>query len=245
MQPVAVGVARSFGISLAVLGAGLFFLSACSTERKPAAEAPPQIAATPVNQTQQVQNNLPPPDLKTVQEAVKRVFRDAAVIDTTQQPSFITGDFNGDSSQDIAVVLKPAPDKLSAMNEDFRAWLLRDPLGATESKTPRLRIAADDLMLAVIHGFGANGWRDPQATQTFLLKHVVGSGMAFHPLREFSAANSGKKLPQLRGDLIGETLVGKPGYLYFNGADYAWYDPKTFAGEPEPRRGHGGQRTTL
>ena len=245
MQLAAVGVTRSLKISLVVLGAGLVFLSACSTERKPAAEAPPQIAAAPADQTQQLQNNLPPPDLKSVEDAVKRVFRDAAVIDTTQQPAFIAGDFNGDSSLDIAVILKPAPDKLSAMNQDYRAWLLRDPLGATESKTPRLRIAADDLLLAVIHGFGANGWRDPQATQTFLLKHVVGSGIKVHPLKEFSAANTGKKLPQLRGDLIGETLVGKPGYLYFNGADYAWFDPKTFAGEPETRRGHGGQRTVL
>ena len=245
MQPGAVGVARNFGISLAVLGAGLFFLSACSTESKPAAEAPPQVAATPVNQTQQIPNKLPPPDIKSAQDAVQRVFKDAAAIDTTQQPSFIAGDFNGDSSQDIAVVLKPAPDKLSAMNEDFRAWLLRDPLGATESRTPRLRIAADEELLAVIHGFGANGWHDPQATQTFLLKHVAGAGMAVHALKEFLAANNGKKLPQLRGDLIGETLAGKPGYLYFNGADYAWYDPKTFTGEPEPRRGHGGQRTTL
>jgi hypothetical protein len=97
-------------------------------------------------------------------------------------------------------------------------------------------------MLAVIHGYGANGWRDPQATQTYLLKNAVGSDMKSHPLKEFAAMNQGKKLPRLRGDVVGEMLQGKAGYLYFAGATYAWYDPKTFAGEPEPRRRHGDQR---
>jgi hypothetical protein len=94
-------------------------------------------------------------------------------------------------------------------------------------------------MLAVIHGYGANGWRDPEATQTFLLKNVAGSEMQRHAVRDFAAANQGKKLPQLHGDLVGEVLDGKAGYLYFAGATYSWYDPKTFKGDDQPTAFHG------
>src|SRR4030095_2521382 len=59
---------------------------------------------------------LPPPTVEQVQEAVKRIFRDAAVIDGSRNPSFLVGDFNGDKSQDLAIVLKPAAGKLADLN---------------------------------------------------------------------------------------------------------------------------------
>ena len=244
MRQARVGEAafHNFTIGVFVLAAALLLSPGCSTEKKPKAEAPPASRATPLVAAEQLASKLPPPDLKAVQQAVQRVFKDAAVIDTDQEPAFLTGDFNGDRSQDIAVIVKPVTEKLSEMNEEFPTWMLRDPFGSAESRAPRLRIAANDVMLAVIHGYGANGWRDPQATQTYLLKHAVGSSMMAHPEKEFVAGNQGKKLPRLRGDLLGETIQGKPGYLYFSGATYAWYDPKTFAGEPDPRRGHGDQQ---
>lgn len=227
-----------------------FLVSACSKTEKPRAEAPPAPAATTPSTAeaalpsatdqpqQQVAANLPPPDLKTVAEAVKRVFKDAALIDTTHQPAFVVGDFNGDSSQDVAVVIKPVSDKIADMNEEFPNWILRDPFGAAE-KSPRLKIAANDELLAVIHGYGPSGWHDPQATQTFLLKNVAGSGMQTQPVKDFAAANQGKKLPLLRGDLVGEVVAGKTGYLYFADATYGWYDPKTFKGDTQPTAFHG------
>jgi len=153
--------------------------------------------------------------------------------------AFVAGDFNGDLSQDIAVILKPAPEKLPEMNKEFSPWLLRDPFGAAVTGTPRLGVAASDVLLAVIHGYGDKGWRDPDATQTFLLKNAAGLSLETRASKDFAMANQGKKLPTLHGDLIGETVGGKPGYLYFSGATYAWYDPKTFTGEPVPRRSHG------
>ena len=53
-----------------------------------------------------------------------------------------------------------------------------DPMQACAS---RLRIEKDEVLLAVIHGYGANDWRDPQATQTFVLKNVVGRISACRP----------------------------------------------------------------
>ena len=232
-SPAKVTLSKSLRVRLSVLIAVCTFLFGCETAKKPLAEVPPSPTASQPDQPQQMAK-LPPPDLSRVQEAVKRVFRDAAVIDTSRKPAFIAGDFNGDLSQDIAVVLKPAPEKLSDLNEEFPTWILRDLSGANQTGTPQLRVAANDALLAVIHGYGANGWRDPQATQTFLLKNAVGSGMEVHQSKDVATTSQGKKRPQLRGDVIGEVLGGTSGYLYYAGATYSWYDPKTFKGEPEP-----------
>jgi len=233
------------------LGAVLFYSSVlsfvvlvagCATNNKPLLERAPSAASSPLSEAPASTNKIPPPEINSVNAAVKRVFKDAAVVDATRNPSFVDGDFNGDRSQDIAVVIKPEPEHLAAMNEEYPAWMLRDPFGTMEAKSPRLRIAADDVLLAIIHGYGADGWRDSQATQTFLLKNAAGSAMKTHALKEFAAANQGKKLPQLRGDVLGESIGDKSGYFYFADATYAWYDPKTFTGEPPTRRGHGDQK---
>lgn len=240
LPSVAVGKTTSHCLkrALAVLIVSCCFTLACSTGTKPAAEAQPApIAKTEDTPTEVAK--LPPPELSQVQEAVKRVFKESVVIDSSQKPAFVAGDFNGDLSQDIAVVLKPAPEKISELNEEYPAFILRDPFGSPEARSPRLRIAVTDVLLAVIHGYGANGWRDPQATQTYLLKNAAGSGLETHVGKEFITANSGKRLPAVHGDLIGEILDGKSGYLYYSGASYSWYDPKTFTGEPDPRRRHG------
>jgi hypothetical protein len=229
---------NSFRIDLLALIIVCTFLFGCETAKKPVAEAQPSPTASPQDQPLQI-SKLPPPELNAVQDAVRRVFKDSALIDTSSKPVFIAGDFNGDLSQDIAVVLKPAPDKLSDFNQEFSNWLLRDPLAGNESRIPRLRVAANDVMLAVIHGYEANGWRDPQSTQTFLLKNAVGSGMEVRQPKEVAAASQGKKRPQLHGDVIGEVLGGTSGYLYYSGATYAWYDPKTFKGDLEPGMFHG------
>jgi hypothetical protein len=228
----------SFGLFL-LLGLG-FLTFGCASEKKPVVESPPPSPVAASDQPQEMAK-LPPPEVKKVQEAVKRVFKDAVVIDNSHTPPFIVADFNGDLSEDIAVVLKPAPDKLAELNEEFPAWILRDPFGRTESRGPRLRIAADDGLLAIIHGYGADGWRNPEATQTFLLKNAATSGMEAQRLKEFTAAHQGKTLPLLRGDLIGETVDAKPGYLYYAGASYSWYDPKTFRGDTEPATAFHGR----
>jgi hypothetical protein len=221
----------SIGLSLLLGLATLMY--GCSSEKKPIAEAPPPAPVAPSDQPQQVAK-LPPPELNKVQEAVKRVFKDAVVIDNRHTPSFIVADFNGDLSEDLAVVVKPVADKVAELNEEYPAWILRDPFGRAESKGPRLRIAADDALLAIIHGYGAQGWRNPEASQTFLLKNAAASGMEAQRLKEFTATHQGKALPSLRGDVIGETVDAKPGYLYYAGASYSWYDPRTFKGDTEP-----------
>lgn len=206
-----------------------FSISACSSAPKRVAEAPPAYQATP--QATPVRIDVAQaPKLSEVQEAVKRIFKDAAVVDTNYNPNFLAGDFNGDSSQDLAVILKPV--KLEKLNEEYPPWLVREPRSNKSSKAP-LKIEKDETLLAVIHGYGANDWRDPEATQTFVLKNVVGNDLRVHTGKEFVSANSGRKLPRPQGDLIGETLNGTQGYLYYAVSTYSWYDPKSFEGEPQ------------
>ncbi|MEK6279680.1 MAG: hypothetical protein AABN95_04935 [Acidobacteriota bacterium] len=232
-------VAQSFRIQLPLLIATLCFLTGCSTAEKPMAEAPPTQVTAQADQPQQV-TKLPQsqvaPHVNEVQQAVKRVFKESVLIDTGRQPSFTVGDFNGDLSQDIAVVLKPVPDKLSDLNQEFPSWILRDLSGSIETDGPRLRVTAHDVLLAVIHGYGPDGWRAQEATQTFLLKNAAGSRLAVQSAKDFAAANKGRKLPQLHGDVIGEEVGGTSGSLYYAGATYSWYDSRTFKGD-SPDRG--------
>ena len=206
-----------------------FTLCACSSSSKrPVAEAPPaRVQPSPESTPIQITTAASAPKQSEVQEAVRRIFKDAAVVNTNYNPSFLSGDFNGDGSQDLAVILKPA--KLDLMNQELPPWLVRQPR-TKKAPATHARIEKDETLLAVIHGYGANHWRDPEATQTFVLKDVVGQDLKVHSLNEFVTANSGRKLPRPQGDLIGETVAGTAGYLYFAQATYSWYDPKTFDG---------------
>ncbi|HKG47634.1 MAG TPA: hypothetical protein VKB02_12945 [Pyrinomonadaceae bacterium] len=204
-------------------------LCACSSSSKrPIAEAPPPIVQPSSESTPLPLTVAAAPKQVEVQQAVKRVFKDAAVVDTNYNPHFLSGDFNGDGSQDLAVVLKPA--KIEEMNQELTPWLVRQPRSSRIDYTRRVPIEKNETLLAVIHGHGANHWRDPEATQTFVLKDVVGNGLTVHSPEDFITANSGRKLPRPQGDLIGETVEGTSGYLYFAQATYSWYDPKTFKG---------------
>jgi hypothetical protein len=224
--------------SVATLTFAFGFLS-CTTAEKPKTEPAP-IAMVQTEQAQPA--NVSPPKLIEVQDAVKRVFKDSVEIDSSRKPVFIDGDFNGDNSQDVAVIVVPAPNRLAELNEEFPTWILKDPLSRNEPQIPRLGVTANDTLLAVIHGFGANGWRDSQATQTFLLKNVVGSGMTTHHrkdlAKDLAKPDKPKKTPYLRGDVISQVVSGNVGYLYFAGATYSWYDPKTFQEENEAGLAH-------
>jgi hypothetical protein len=242
----------SLEISLVVILCALSLLGCSKTEKHlaealpapVAAEAPPPPVTASANQPKQMPK-LPPPQTNEVQEAVKRVFKEAVLIDTGQKPAFIVGDFNGDLSQDIAVLLKPSSDKLSELNEEFPNWILRDLAGTSnQNASPRLRVAANDKLLAIIHGYDAKGWRDNQATQTYLLKNAARSDMELYSAREFMAAYHGSKVPQLRGDVVGQEIGGKLKCIYYSGATYSWYDPKTFNEASEQRAIHMAPRET-
>jgi rhodanese-related sulfurtransferase len=212
----------------------ILLICGCSTGKQVAVETPPTPRAPePVPAAKPVDVDVARnPRLPEVQDAIKRVFKDAVVLDPNHNPNFVAGDFNGDDSEDLALVLKPVPDKVSDLNQEYPPWLLRD-LRSSGTLGQHLRIVRDEVLLAVIHGYGPNDWRDPQATQTFVLKNAAGSDLRVQTTQQFVSANSGRKLPRPQGDLINETLNGTQGYLYYAVSTYSWYDPKTFKPQPE------------
>jgi hypothetical protein len=163
---------------------------------------------------------------------VERIYQDAAVVDESHRTPFAVGDFNGDRSQDIAIVIKPVKAKLPQINDEYANWIIVDPRHAppsnaqasTKNPPAPVRIHQNDLLLTVVHGYERAGWRNPAARQTYLLKNAVGDEIKMEPVMDtIHKKRDGGKLPDLRGDVIRATLAGEAGFLYWTGAKYVWH----------------------
>jgi hypothetical protein len=209
----------------------------------PAESAAPEANATPATPEAAKALKLSPPDDAEVRGAVERIFKGAVTINPDS--SFVVGDFNGDDSQDLAVAVNPAPGRLGEINDELANWITKDPFatgGSASYGEARRRVLVEetDALLAVIHGHGAEGWRDAQATQTYVLKDAAGSSMKARALEAALAAGDEARRPRLLGDVIDETVGGREGFLYYNGAQYLWYDPRGYRKPPPARIVHGG-----
>jgi hypothetical protein len=123
---------------------------------------------------------------------------------------------------------------IHALNQETANWIVGDPLiesfpvpGRKRVQTPpkpkRVEIQSGNVLLAVIHGYGGSGWRNPEARQTYLLKNAVGSEMKIHAVRvPARTAGSQDSKEVSNGDVILDTFAGKPGFLYYTGSRYAW-----------------------
>jgi hypothetical protein len=205
---------------------------------QPRIEQPPtpetvQPAATATEQAKPEKAlKLPTPTQAEVRSAIARIYKDAVIVDANR---FVVGDFNGDGSEDVAVVVNPAMGTLAEINSEVANWILEDPQKVvlpdphktTQPLAPPPKpthVDQSDTLLAVLHGYGPSGWRDPKSRQTYLLRNAVGSNLKTHPLADLlTASNSKAKLPKLRGDVISETIGEASGFLYYTGAKYAWY----------------------
>jgi len=116
-------------VRLVLAGAALIALQACNQSsgravpvEKPIAMATstPSPAASPA-----VVPKLPPPTQAEVEAALHRVFGDD-LITTANSQSFIVGDFNGDQSEDLAVIARPAAGKLDDVNNELANWIIQD-----------------------------------------------------------------------------------------------------------------------
>jgi hypothetical protein len=240
----------------------LFIAGACLLSSGCAKQAPPVFKAeqpileanpTPGAATVRSTPNLPPPEHAEVKHAIERVFKGAVTIETDRNPYFIAGDFNGDLSQDLVVVVKPTPVKLLEINDELAPWTIVDPVpraNPAQKSAPYPKLHAEmisrrralvdrgDVLLAVIHGFQSKGWRDPQATQTYVLKGAAGGKMETQSRKQIVWAGNEEKLPRIWGDVIAQTISERHGFLYYNGAKYGWYDPRAYK-PGSPRMAHG------
>jgi hypothetical protein len=235
----------SLNLCLLLLAASAVF-TACTERAQPPSAADgsptptpqqPQTAAAPPAQVRPDATPGAAPPLADVQGALTRVYHDAVILQASRGTPFVVGDFNGDDSQDIAVVVTPAKGGLPKLNSEFASWLVGDPqkvvlpevhgdVKVFPKKSEPVVVRQDDLLLAVIHGYQKEGWRNSLAAQTFLLRNAVGDEMRPRSAASALAATADTgRLPQLRGDVIWETLAGAPGFIYWTGAKYAWSGP--------------------
>jgi hypothetical protein len=177
---------------------------------------------------------LRPPEPTEAQEAIKRVYGETVFVESSRPKYFIAGDFNGDNSIDLGVVVRPARGQIAKLNSEVANWIRCDPQKVKPpvpqrhgrlllQMTEPTVIEEHDLLLAVIHGYGPRGWRDPQARQSYLLKNAVGDGVKLTRFNEaIKIVGKYKDSPRLRGDVVSQTMDNKQGLLYYTGAKYGW-----------------------
>lgn len=210
------------------------FADGCQKSPPPAGDAsstgkPPTVVAAET--PRQLPQLVSAADLQAV---IMRTYKDAVIPHPSRQDSFVVGDFNGDKSQDIAIVVEPGKGKLSELNSEYANWILEDAVSVgvrveqmsghrLPDKSAPVLVRERDLLLAVIHGYQGAGWRDPKATQTYLLKNAVGDEMKTEPTRPSGSTAPQNPRPSLRGDVIREMRADTPGFVYWTGANYAWH----------------------
>ena len=181
-----------------------------------------------------------PPHADEVRRALARVYKGAVTPDERAVWT-IVGDFNGDGSEDLVARVRAAPGRIDELNDDLANWIVSDPRKVerpdprkfdphqgVQKLTPpadRPRLEAADSLLVVIHGYRGTGWRNPEASQTYLLKGAGGTDLRAQTRIEAKVATLGQNPPRLLGDVIRETLQDEQGFLYWNGATYGWFHP--------------------
>src|SRR4051812_29661346 len=106
-----------FSASL-ILALVVFSFSTSRRELEPRtnAEAPPA-AASEINS-----KTLPPATAVEVRNTIARVFGDFVVLPDVHRPAFVSNDWNGDGSQDLAVVVNVNVKGVAKTNAGFLNW---------------------------------------------------------------------------------------------------------------------------
>lgn len=165
--------------------------------------------------------------------SLERVYQRAVAVDESRPDTFVTGDFNGDGSGDLAVAVNPARDMLGELNSEFPNWIVADPRAAapldpdkTKQAPPPagpVKIEQNDALLAIVHGHGPEGWRSPQATQSYLLKGVAAQELRAVPVMKYPPALVVRRNLNTKSDIISGKLAGADGFLYWSRGKYIWH----------------------
>jgi hypothetical protein len=178
---------------------------------------------------------LPSPSPGQVRAALERVFGDALTV-ATDGSLYCVADLNGDGSEDLAATAAPRGGRLAEINDPFANWTIQDaehppPVdGGARPSPPAAK--PGDVLLAIVHGHGALGWRDREARQAYLVRG--GIDLPCRPGRpaELAALSPGASLPRLVGDVLLEAGGRSGRFLYWTGARYLRHPPRRGGGQP-------------
>jgi hypothetical protein len=157
-----------------------------------------------------------------VRQALERVF--GGVVHPDRAPAASdAADFNGDGAQDLAVLVVPLAEHLPEINHALANWQI-DDLGHPPRPAPAppdvpAQVAAGELLLAMIHGFGPAGWRSHEARQAYLLRRAPHDRL--EPLSPAQAESRCGDVPYLRGDVLASASCRRTGFVYWTSARYA------------------------
>jgi hypothetical protein len=194
---------------------------------KPVSVATPQ----PAQATATPFPKLPPPTQAEVESAIARVFSNVLSIDRSRRQNFIAGDFNGDGSEDLAVIVRPVRGRLDEINSELANWTIQDADNAfvpsphqrvvKMEKAAPPKVAEQEAVLAIVHGFGPQGWRNSEARQAILVKHAAAVFQGTAP------SISQKAIRLMRLPVETEIIRGlrgrEKGFLFWTGGAYAWH----------------------
>lgn len=166
--------ARSTTLALAVmaLAAGLALSRACVRTPRVEQARPPSPAAPEQLRPPVVDADFSPPRAGEAVTVLDRAFGSAVEM---EGESAAVGDFNGDGSPDLAAGVRAAAAHAAEINDPLANWTVQDCASSADpqvTKTPPSSPAVRNRepLLAVVHGFGRRGWRDPEARQAYLMK---------------------------------------------------------------------------
>jgi hypothetical protein len=168
---------RSTTSALAILAiaAGVVFSSAL--KRAPLVERslPPSPAAPEQLRPPVVNPDFSPPRAGEALTVIYRAFGNTVEM---ERDAATVGDFNGDGSPDLAVDVRAVEAHAPEINDPLANWTVQDcdvSTIARPAKAPAAppRVRSRELLLAVVHGYGRRGWRDPGARQAYLVKGAL------------------------------------------------------------------------
>ena len=169
--------ARSTTLALALMAltAGLVLSRAFVRTPRVERPRPPSPAAPEQLRPAVVDADFSPPRAGEAVTVLYRAFGSAVEM---EGESAAVGDFNGDGSPDLAAGVRASEAHAAEINDPLANWTMQDCASSADlqvAKTPPSSptVRNREQLLAVVHGFGRRGWRDPEARQAYLIKGAL------------------------------------------------------------------------
>ena len=166
--------AHSTTLALAVMAvaAGLALSRAFARAPRVERPRPPSPAAPEELRPAVVDADFSPPRAGEAVTVLYRAFGNAVEM---EGEGAAVGDFNGDGSPDLAAGVRASEAHAAEINDPLANWTVLDCTSSADphvAKTPPSSptVRNREPLLAVVHGFGRRGWRDPEARQAYLMK---------------------------------------------------------------------------